>query len=868
MEKTFFTYGIAEIIKLGTPLLPEPIPRAVKRKRAELLQYLDGLPDAQKLVLADAARQTQGTKRKAKNQGRGTRPKKAKTAASEQLERETHVDALDATSVIATNTHHRYIDRTGNEALRKAVCMICARRLLLVGQRHVDRRGTVPVVNTDFAGAAFNRLVLSGGGNVSTYRLNTADIAGLAAGNTMPPSPKILAATIGVTFVGVGTKPLTVLPDFLHVRRQRVFEALLWLKDNNSLYSGINISKEQLQLLPEDDVPEEISLNAKYSDDVASLQREQAGIYGYVNLRTADACVFPMLGGTPTPFPLQAMGVVDAHGEGVPDSDLFAHAFSNAAEGVAFKDFGIRKSSAFVNEYPRLDEQNERFDGGPTNPNHMLGAFPVLFPYGFGGIEVDRSETVPYEAHVRWALQYDDSRFRKDFYFIFQAFGVLQKRQVCRSAGMQIKRSSFIANQVAFMNTEETRRVPFSNPTLTSLRARVQGTDESRISIRSQVWGTNLRFNPATVWATWNMSDTGDPMAQVLVGEEINMDDFIATSGPNRDKRASNIAGDPYAAAEFFHTNVLIILEEMLGIKVVKRGSIQRKEGILGFINAYIATVEAQARGTLHIHILFWVDGAPTAAVMREALQSAAFREKMARFIKQNIRADIKGTDALSVLAMKKESNIAYARPVDPRCENYELLRHATEARVARAVQTHNCTVNTCLRTVDGRLTCKRRAPWALASEDWVEPNGEWGPRRVYGRMNAWNPALLQILHSNQDMKLVTNGHETKDITFYITLYIAKKQIQAANASALLAKSVAMHKKLNRRQTECKDINKRLITQCANTLSRQHEFSGPEVVSYLMGWGDRFISHNFVSIYWDQVTSALRKTFPTLSNRR
>ncbi|KAJ6489221.1 hypothetical protein C8R47DRAFT_914294, partial [Mycena vitilis] len=95
-------------------------------------------------------------------------------------------------------------------------------------------------------------------GNVSTYRLNTAEIAGVMSGNTMPPSPVVLAATIGVTFVGAGNAPLRILPDFLRVRRQRVFEALLWLKQNNGIYANINISQNQLRLLPIDAVPDEI----------------------------------------------------------------------------------------------------------------------------------------------------------------------------------------------------------------------------------------------------------------------------------------------------------------------------------------------------------------------------------------------------------------------------------------------------------------------------------------------------------------------------------------------------------------------------------------------------------------------------------
>jgi hypothetical protein len=160
---------------------------------------------------------------------------------------------------------------------------------------------------------------------------------------------------------------------------------------------------------------------------------------------------------------------------------------------------------------------------------------------------------------------------------------------------------------------------------------------------------------------------------------------------------------------------------------------------------------------------------------MRKALETEAFRSKVNAFLKATIRADIKGTTAETVLQLKKQPDIGYSRPVDPREDNYELRRQLAETTIAQAVQVHTCGVNTCIRTKKGKLVCKRRSPWPLATEEWILPTGEWGPRRVFGRMNAWNPPLLQITRSNQDMKIVTHGHETKNITFYIMMYIAKK---------------------------------------------------------------------------------------------
>lgn len=82
--------------------------------------------------------------------------------------------------------------------------------------------------------------------------------------------------------------------------------------------------------------------------------------------------------------------------------------------------------------------------GTPDDPNHILGTFPYLFPYGLGGFEVDRPTPVSYKAHSRWALRYSNKRFREDHFFMFQVFGVLQKRQICVAATLQMSKRSFL----------------------------------------------------------------------------------------------------------------------------------------------------------------------------------------------------------------------------------------------------------------------------------------------------------------------------------------------------------------------------------------------------------------------------------------
>ncbi|KAF7294856.1 ATP-dependent DNA helicase [Mycena indigotica] len=725
------------------------------------------------------------------------------------------------------------------------------------------------------------------------------------------------------------------MPGLFRVRRQRVLDALIWLKANNRLYDQVIISEQRLGELPVDDVPAEIMEAVRYSDDIDAVGREHAGYVpmeqeqeeneGYSDSDTEDSGVPPIqhaeeeeeddsidvesliaqldaegndvdedptdttkheADGDAQVFPLQIHGVVDVGGENIPDATLFAHAVENAIPANFAQDYGIRKGNAFVNEFARYDENKERFDGGPANPNHLLGAFPILFPYGYGGLEVDRKIKVTYEEHVRWALQHASGRFRRHTSFIFQVFGVLWKRQVCRSASLHIDHNAFIASHEDFMkirpkdlleaSEEENHKVEISNPTIrllrrhiTTIRAKVPGTDENRVSIRSQIWGMTLKFNPPSIWTTINLSDSNDPIAQVLAGVDIDLDKFVAKTGPNATQRAQVIGADPYAAAEYFHLVVKIILEEMIGVKSGTQGAINRKMGVLGFVNGYIGTVEAQARGSLHLHILFWLKDAPTANDMQEALRSETFRDKIKAFIHQNIRADL--TQDIQQPTNNKrrgngKSSVAFSRPEDPRLPDYDIKREQAENHNAGIVQAHTCTVYYCLKGQSGKLVCKRGHPWATYTDDWVDEYGNWGPKRRYSFLNPWNPAIFAVTRSNMDIKLLTNSWETKDIAFYITLYIAKKQVQAANASALLAncnfflaepQSITVDNPIQK-------INKKLLQQCANTLSRQYELSGPEVISYLMGWGDRYISHTFVKVYWDTIVQALHNAYPHL----
>lgn len=111
-------------------------------------------------------------------------------------------------------------------------------------------------------------------GNISMYRLNTDNITSMVDDNVLPAPMSILAAIIGVTFVGPKNILQKMMPGFLHVNQNHVWHALTWLKVNNPVYRDVHISSAHLDTLPANDVPNKILSLVHHSEDTNMLATE------------------------------------------------------------------------------------------------------------------------------------------------------------------------------------------------------------------------------------------------------------------------------------------------------------------------------------------------------------------------------------------------------------------------------------------------------------------------------------------------------------------------------------------------------------------------------------------------------------------
>lgn len=205
--------------------------------------------------------------------------------------------------------------------------------------------------------------------------------------------------------------------------------------------------------------------------------------------------------------------------------------------------------------------------------------------------------------------------------------------------------------------------------------------------------------------------------------------------------------------------------------------------GVLGNINAYVDAVEAQGRGTLHLHALLWLRASPTASEMQTMLKDTLFCMRVVEWIKQNIHADIGGLRLSQFMQLPHDSSVSSCWPLDPQHPD----RQAHEHLLAHNLQIHVCSTNTCLKKRNGRWMCKRGFPFICSSEAWVDEDGQCGPARLSDQVNAWNPSILELVGCNNDMKLTLNSTETAPATWYLSAYTSKKQRGTSNASAIFA---------------------------------------------------------------------------------
>ncbi|KAJ7572177.1 hypothetical protein C8J56DRAFT_763954, partial [Mycena floridula] len=276
--------------------------------------------------------------------------------------------------------------------------------------------------------------------------------------------------------------------------------------------------------------------------------------------------------------------------------------------------------------------------------------------------------------------------------------------------------------------------------------------------------------------------------------------------------------------------------------------------GVLGNVKAYYGCVEAQGRGTLHCHMLVWLEGALNPDEIKEKILAQGddeFKTRLLAFLDDSISnsipedptPDVKHYNPSTITGPETFCNTDITKDMRERIhlrDNHILIRKC---------QTHTHK-GTCFKY--DRKSCRfdmDESNYRPVSE--VDPEtGSICLRCLDGLVNNFNETMIRAIRCNMDIKTIISGVAAKAVLYYITDYITKSQLKTHVAYAALELAVKKLGEYHPGEDDLAFRAKRLLQRCAYSMLSNQELSSQQVATYLMGFEDHFTSHQFTHLFW------------------
>ncbi|KAJ3540727.1 hypothetical protein NMY22_g4175 [Coprinellus aureogranulatus] len=701
----------------------------------------------------------------------------------------------------------------------------------------------------------------------------------------LPPSPETIRDTLCIVFTGseqVVTKELLTSRK-LHpvlVRKSRVKLLIHFLMNHNSHYGKVSgfkgFSSEHLdglfQGLGDQGVPDRVEIaQIRESDASKALTTGlEPGIEeGFIpsDIKDSDALMMENVGYTM--------------------SDRTPHAYdqmklSAVQRCLEQKPFlNLRRGSAILPDF--------------SNPFILSWLLPHLDPWGVGGFYHPlRSRYISMEEQLAHMLQMDDDTFVKDPEFAFIFYNVIRKKGVSQSLRFSAPVSKYRhivdnilkVDRVQLVQLADKFKVdpvywPVGEAELKITRllraigtstGGVPGSAAQKILMRNQIRAMITAYGSPTLFITLTPSDRDNLLVQVLSSTERGVGSLLGGEILGDWQRNLLATRNPGACALFFHHSIKAFIEIIL-----RHG--RESGGLYGECKAYYGTVEAQGRGTLHCHMLIWLAGHPSPAVLQDLLlQSDTYKEKLFRWLESVMNSDFLGEDGRrqgsAAWDRRMERKMRGTGPIHPGAVIGPLLKNYSRARFW---EEYTMYVNQLLveyHIHEHRLTCWKylaRGEKGTDANCRLGINGETVSessvdpvslaitiRRTHPRMTHFTDLITFLMKCNSDIKFIGSGSEAKAFMYYVTDYVTKPTLTMH--VGLFALSYAI-KRIEGRLKESSAMVSTLpdekvvsaMTTAVNSMMGHQEISHPQVMSYLVGGGDHYTSESFCSFNWGSI---------------
>jgi len=659
-------------------------------------------------------------------------------------------------------------------------------------------------------------------GNTCAHDMNLVSTASI-----LPRTPADINGMLSVVFVGAGKLESKSLKNLFKIRKNKVWDFLLWLKDHNSLYAMIPLDLHALSLYPDDGLlpgiedrviqDREISAEAVFLEETAGFSEHPAELFRTSSLEN-DALLNPDEDHNDNIL-IERTGVADPESDRLSGRSFTASALRNLAGSIGTEqmdtvsdqpDLAIHHSTAPVSEY--------------NNPNLMPGMFPTLFPFGIGGFEdKSRPTALSFKEQAQYYFNISDRAFRYHFSYIFVAFNMLQRRMAHLHTYFTVKNSNFdsiarklvavspdILNDLAKQLEQEKRFSDLTSEQMNALEllkkvntisARIPGSQASKIFVRNEIRNYFGFFSLPHLFFTFNSSAAHSPIFQVIFGDKtIDLSNRFPNTVSGRE-RALRLAKDPVAAADFFEFSLTSLFKFLLGWDYSTSSSTEHG-GILGKIRAFYGISELTERGSFHGHFLLWLVGGINPTELHACLtDDTQYQKKFFDYFESIIHHHL---PEIEVDVPPNYEPRVERPPIPPsptvllQSENsaidilneWESVFLTEIKKCGEVLQRHIC--RSVCHKYGNEGKCRFLFPHEIVEASYFDPK----TNSVFllcrdGSVNYFNPYILIFCRHNHDLKCILSGKSAKAAMFYITDYITKMDCKTYEMLSLLSRVVS-----------------------------------------------------------------------------
>ncbi|OJT07088.1 ATP-dependent DNA helicase PIF1 [Trametes pubescens] len=729
-------------------------------------------------------------------------------------------------------------------------------------------------------------------GNVAIHPQDAAQLS-----EVLPPSYDVLRDTLCAVFVGEKQPTRDTIKKLnpLLVRKSRVKTMIDFLLKHNPKYAVSptfrGYSQENMDALYADNRP------SNDEDVLCAMEMGHIPVNDAVEGATDAGYVPGAAGPDPTDTDtllMENVGYTTHQGTlAVNPRDMTFEAVAHCLRGGTF--LKVQAGSRFIPDF--------------QNPSLLTWVFPHLDPWGIGSFfheQRPRDRRLSLDQQLKYLLQVDDSRFREDPNFAFVYYNIRQKKAVFDSVSFRVGASQRerVVREIMGIDVEKLdslakafERNPHYKPAaadevaIIKLLAKVNtvshdipGSNGYKIALRNQIRALIHREGTPTLFVTLNPSDRDHPLVRLYAGNETEVEGRMQGEELSRWRRTKLAARNPAACAKFFDKIITNFIDVVL-----KFG--KSEKGLFGKCKAYFGTVEAQGRGTLHCHMLIWLEGHPPPQKLRDKMfSSETYREMMFNWLEAVIKCELPGTTEVVVEEKghplpqpprPNETQTSHPGAVPgPSLRNFQSLdafKVAFDAFVTDLVKEFNWHEHnsTCFKYVskgtvpkDGEqrdALCRMRIDGSTRATTCLDDeSGSILLRRLHPRIANYNDLVVFLIQSNMDIKFIGSGEAAKALLYYITDYITKASLPAHVGLAALSYAI---QKTNDKFSDILESehnarrSRGALNTAVNRMMSHQEISHQQVMSYLVGGGDHYTSHKFRVLHWGSFDRLFRDAF-------